>query len=84
MRTLRTALFRAELDQREASLLRAIPIEIRKYLRRRGLLDADEPVMTLMSALPLGPSTGSRRTGGTGRWAVRGRCRFDRLRCHLF
>lgn len=43
MRSLRTALFRAELDQREASLLRAIPIGIRKYLRRRGALHADEP-----------------------------------------
>lgn len=43
MRSLRTALYRAELDQREASLLRAIPVEVHKYLRRRGVLPADEP-----------------------------------------
>jgi TrmH family RNA methyltransferase len=37
MRSLRVALTRASLDQREASLLRAIFIEVRKYLRRRGV-----------------------------------------------
>jgi TrmH family RNA methyltransferase len=38
MRSLRVALYRARLDVREASLLRAIFIEIRKFLRRRGVI----------------------------------------------
>jgi tRNA/rRNA methyltransferase/tRNA (cytidine32/uridine32-2'-O)-methyltransferase len=38
MRTLRVVLYRARLDAREASLLRAIAIEIRRYLHRRGVL----------------------------------------------
>ena len=38
MRSLRMALFRARLDVREASLLRAIVLEIRHFLHRRGLL----------------------------------------------
>jgi TrmH family RNA methyltransferase len=40
MRSLRVALTRASLDRREASLLRAIVIEVRKYLRRKGVLSS--------------------------------------------
>jgi hypothetical protein len=32
-------LYRARLDQREASLLRAIAIEIRKFLKRHGVIE---------------------------------------------
>jgi TrmH family RNA methyltransferase len=39
MRSLRVALYRARLDVREASLLRAAFIEIRKFLQRKGVLD---------------------------------------------
>src|SRR5919199_164424 len=38
LRSLRVALTRARLDQREASLLRAIFIEVRRFLLRRGLI----------------------------------------------
>jgi TrmH family RNA methyltransferase len=38
LRSLRVLLYRARLDQREASLLRAIAIEVRKYLKRRGVI----------------------------------------------
>jgi TrmH family RNA methyltransferase len=38
MRSLRVALFRARLDIREASLLRAVTLEIRHFLHRHGLL----------------------------------------------
>ncbi len=44
MRSLRAALYRAELDTREASLLRAASIEVRRYLQRRGLLEDIGPV----------------------------------------
>jgi TrmH family RNA methyltransferase len=44
MRSLRVALFRARLDVREASLLRAVFIEVRKYLRRKGVLAEIGPV----------------------------------------
>jgi TrmH family RNA methyltransferase len=40
MRSLRVALTRARLDRREAGLLRAIFIEVRKFLVRRGALEA--------------------------------------------
>jgi tRNA/rRNA methyltransferase len=39
VRSLRVALYRARLDVREASLLRAVFIEIRKFLVRKGLRD---------------------------------------------
>lgn len=39
LRSLRVALFRARLDQREAALLRAFAIEIRRFLKRRGVID---------------------------------------------
>ena len=44
LRSLRVALFRARLDAREASLLRAIVIEVRRYLHRKGLLPEVGPV----------------------------------------
>jgi TrmH family RNA methyltransferase len=39
MRSLRVALYRARLDVREASLMRATWIEVRKFLRRKGVID---------------------------------------------
>jgi TrmH family RNA methyltransferase len=39
LRSLRVALYRARLDVREASLLRAAAIEVRRFLVRRGLLN---------------------------------------------
>ena len=44
LRSLRVALFRARLDAREASLLRAVVIEVRRYLHRKGLLPDIGPV----------------------------------------
>jgi tRNA/rRNA methyltransferase len=38
MRSLRVALFRARLDTREASLMRAMALEVRHFLHRHGLL----------------------------------------------
>ncbi len=39
LRSLRVMAFRAHLDAREASLLRAIVIEIRRFLKRSGVID---------------------------------------------
>jgi TrmH family RNA methyltransferase len=44
MRSLRVALYRARLDVREASLLRAVVLEIRKFLVRKGLREDVGPV----------------------------------------
>jgi TrmH family RNA methyltransferase len=44
LRSLRVALYRARLDVREASLLRAVFIEVRKYLRRKGVIAEVGPV----------------------------------------
>ena len=44
LRSLRVALYRARLDTREASLLRAITIEVRRFLRRTGVLAEVGPV----------------------------------------
>jgi TrmH family RNA methyltransferase len=44
LRTLRVALYRARLDVREASLMRAMFIEVRKYLRRKGVISEIGPV----------------------------------------
>jgi TrmH family RNA methyltransferase len=44
LRSLRVALFRARLDVRQASLLRAVAIEVRRYLHRRGVLADIGPV----------------------------------------
>ncbi|MDQ6675487.1 MAG: hypothetical protein M3069_32955 [Chloroflexota bacterium] len=38
LRSLRVALYRARLDAREASLLRAVVIEVRRFLHRKGVL----------------------------------------------
>jgi TrmH family RNA methyltransferase len=44
LRSLRGIFYRAALDTREASLLRAAVIEVRHYLHRHGLLDEVGPV----------------------------------------
>jgi tRNA/rRNA methyltransferase len=44
MRSLRAALYRAHLDVREASLLRAVAIEVRRYLHRREIRDDVGPL----------------------------------------
>ncbi|MGI9147891.1 MAG: RNA methyltransferase [Chloroflexota bacterium] len=44
LRSLRVALYRARLDVREASLLRAVTIELRRFLHRRGVLAAVGPI----------------------------------------
>ncbi len=38
LRSLRVALFRARLDVRQAALLRAVFIEVRKFLKRKGII----------------------------------------------
>ncbi|MDQ6670117.1 MAG: hypothetical protein M3069_05115, partial [Chloroflexota bacterium] len=38
LRSLRVALYRARLDVRQASLLRAVVIEVRRFLHRKGML----------------------------------------------
>ncbi len=43
MRSFREIVFRAGLDGREASLLRAMGIEVRRYLERAGVAPAGEP-----------------------------------------
>lgn len=43
MRSFREIIFRAGLDGREASLLRAMGIEVRRYLERAGVAPAAEP-----------------------------------------
>jgi len=44
LRSLRVALYRTRLDVREASLLRAVVIEVRRFLHRRGVLAEIGPV----------------------------------------
>lgn len=44
LRSLRVVLYRARLDVREASLLRAMFIEVRKFLKRRGVLTDIGPI----------------------------------------
>ncbi len=44
MRSLRVALYRARLDAREAALVRAVFIEVRKFLKRRGVIAEVGPV----------------------------------------
>lgn len=44
MRSVRVALYRAALDVREAALLRAMAIEVRQFLRRKGVLARLGPV----------------------------------------
>jgi hypothetical protein len=38
------ALFRAQLDAREAALIRAAMIEVRRFLRRKGVIAEVGPV----------------------------------------
>jgi TrmH family RNA methyltransferase len=72
MRSLRVALFRARLDAREAGLLRAVAIEVRKYLRRKGVLSEIGPVG---SARPAN-LTGTEGSGTLGQGpAEAGKCR---------
>jgi tRNA (cytidine32/uridine32-2'-O)-methyltransferase len=58
LRSLRVALYRARLDVREASLLRAVVIEMRRFLHRKGLLPEVGPVGSRAPA-DLTPSSGS-------------------------
>ncbi len=44
LRSLRVALYRARLDVREASLLRAVVIELRRFLHRKGMLPEVGPI----------------------------------------
>jgi TrmH family RNA methyltransferase len=44
LRSLRVALFRARLDAREAALIRAALIEVRRFLRRKGVISRVGPV----------------------------------------
>jgi TrmH family RNA methyltransferase len=44
LRSLRVALYRARLSVREASLLRAVAIEVRRHLRRKGVLSEVGPI----------------------------------------
>jgi len=44
LRSLRVALFRARLNVREASLMRAAAIEVRNFLRRKGVISEIGPV----------------------------------------
>lgn len=44
MRSLRSTLLRADLDTHEAGLLRAISIEVRRYLHRRGVIAEVGPI----------------------------------------
>ena len=44
LRSLRVALYRTRLDVREASLLRAVFIEVRKFLKRKGVIADVGPV----------------------------------------
>jgi len=59
LRSLRVALYRARLDVREASLMRAAFIEVRKFLRRKGVLSEVGPVGVHRPAHLTGP-------GGSG------------------
>jgi TrmH family RNA methyltransferase len=44
LRSVRVALYRAQLDVREASLLRAMAIEVRRFLRREGIIADVGPI----------------------------------------
>lgn len=55
LRSLRVALYRARLDVREASLLRAAAIEVRRFLRRKGVISEIGPVGASAPADLTGP-----------------------------
>jgi TrmH family RNA methyltransferase len=44
LRSLRVALFRARLDVREASFMRAAAIEVRRFLHRKGIIEDVGPI----------------------------------------
>jgi TrmH family RNA methyltransferase len=50
LRSLRVALYRARLSVREASLLRAVVIEVRRFLHRKGVLAEIGPVGLVVPA----------------------------------
>jgi TrmH family RNA methyltransferase len=52
LRSLRVALFRARLDAREAALIRAALIEVRRFLRRKGVISEVGPVGYAQSVDP--------------------------------
>ena len=58
LRSLRVALYRARLDVREASLLRAVVIEVRRFMHRKGIMGEIGPV-GLRPPADLTPSSGS-------------------------
>jgi len=60
MRSLRVALYRARLNVREAALVRAAALELRHFLRRKGLLAEMGPVG---SPAPAADLTDSARSG---------------------
>jgi TrmH family RNA methyltransferase len=60
LRSLRVALFRAGLDVRQVSLLRAVFLELRKYLVRKGLRSEVGPVGYIQSSDSNEDSGGSR------------------------
>jgi TrmH family RNA methyltransferase len=59
MRSLRVALFRARLDVREASLLRAMALEVRHFLHRRGVLSEVGEIGAQRPPRATGPENGS-------------------------
>jgi len=59
VRSLRVALYRARLDTREASLLRAVVIEVRRFLCRKGILSEVGPIGA-------SPSVNLTHSGGSG------------------
>jgi TrmH family RNA methyltransferase len=66
LRSLRVALYRARLDVREASLLRAVAIEVRRFLRRKGILAEVGPVGSSSRADLTGPDrSGTLNSGPT-------------------
>jgi TrmH family RNA methyltransferase len=65
MRSLRVALFRARLDVREASLLRAVAIEVRRFLRRKGILTHVGPIGSRRADLTGPQLSGTLNSGPT-------------------
>jgi len=62
LRSLRVALYRARLDVREASLLRAAAIEVRRFLKRKGVLTD----VGAVGAIPPADLTGPEGSGTLG------------------
>jgi TrmH family RNA methyltransferase len=67
LRSLRVALYRARLDVREASLVRAVFIEMRRFLRRKGVLTDIGPVGASAPVQLTGPDgSGTLNSGPAG------------------